>query len=349
MRSLLLLAPILLAAAPVSRPSVNAPPVPQVAAAPPAQAGLQLAMPAFAPREALRRVLLKPYAAASATGLSDTGWDGVSLETLKAKPADLALLDAAQVNSGCKSGVLARLDWARLNRDRFLPQTSADCGAGAYISATALAWDRDKLPGAPGWSDFWDVARHPGRRALAHTARGTLEIALLADGVAPGDVYRALRTPEGQDRAFRKLDQLKPYLVWWDQPSQPAQWLASGKVLLTSAPADVVLQATEATHRHLGVQWNGSLSSIFFWAVPQAAPHPAAATLALLIATDPARLAEFNQTTSLGPSTQDALAVLAPRSDNLVGNLGAGLIVDAEFWLENDGKLEPRFAAWLTK
>ena len=30
-------------------------------------------------------------------------------------------------------------------------------------------------------------------------------MALLADGVAPGDVYKTLATPEGLDRAFAKL------------------------------------------------------------------------------------------------------------------------------------------------
>ena len=33
-----------------------------------------------------------------------------------------------------------------------------------------------------------------------------LEFALLADGVAPADVYTVLATQEGQDRAFAKLD-----------------------------------------------------------------------------------------------------------------------------------------------
>ena len=72
-----------------------------------------------------------------------------------------------------------------------------------------------QIPGHPGWADFWDVAKYPGKRGLRRSAETNLEFALLADGVAPGDVYKTLRTSEGVDRAFRKLDQLKPYIVWW--------------------------------------------------------------------------------------------------------------------------------------
>ena len=85
----------------------------------------------------------------------------------------------------------------------------------ADASGTVLAWDRGKFQGTPSWQDFWDIARVPGKRGLQRSPRGTLEIALLADGVAPGDVYRALRGDDGVQRAFRRLDQLLPYIVWW--------------------------------------------------------------------------------------------------------------------------------------
>ena len=310
-----------------------------------------VAMPDTAPKDTLRRILLKPYVAVTGAALTDAGWDGASLDGLKAKAPDLALVSASQLQAGCKSQQFVHLDWARLNRDRFLPQTATDCGAGAYVSASGLAWDKDKLNFTPGWPDFWDIARHPGRRGLRKTARGNLEYALLADGVSPGDVYRSLRTQDGQDRAFRKLDQLKPYLTWWDQPQQPEQMLASGKVLLTSAPAEALLGAGAAAHRHYGVQWAGSLTQIAFWAVPAAAPHEAASALALLVATDPARLAEFSQTGFFGPPTKDALDMLPPAAREATPSAGltAGLALDEGFWADNQAKLEQRFAAWLAK
>jgi putative spermidine/putrescine transport system substrate-binding protein len=270
---------------------------------------------------------------------------------LKTLGPDLALVDGEQLAVGCRSGQFRKLDWGRLNHDRYA--VTGDCGAGAYLEATALAWDRDKFATAPVWADFWDVARHPGRRGLQRTARGTLEIALLADGVAVGDVYRALRSADGLDRAFRKLDQLKPYIQWWDAPSQPGQWLAAGKVLLTSVPAETLPAAAAAGHKRLAVQWTANLTRAMSFALPQNAPDPSAAAIALAIAGDPARQAVLASATGLGPAVKDAVDLLpaAALVDNAGApkNLGAALMMDDGFWADNRAKLEQRFAAWLAK
>jgi putative spermidine/putrescine transport system substrate-binding protein len=264
---------------------------------------------------------------------------------------DLALVTGAQLAVGCHKQFFAKLDWGRLGRDRAAPAAVSDCGMGAYLAATAMAWDGDKQANAPGWTDFWDVARSPGRRGLPRTARFNLEIALLADGVAAGDVYRTLRTPDGLDRAFRKLDQLKPYIIWWDQPAQAATLLTGGRALFVAAPTATVLKSGAASHHHIGVQWSGSLGEWRNWAVPKDAPHPDAALLALIIAGDPARQAMFGEATSLGPATKDALALLptSARAQNPASNQAAMLAIDEGFWAENGDKLEKRFAVWAAK
>ena len=40
-------------------------------------------------------------------------------------------------------------------------------------------------------------------------------MALLADGVAPQDVYETLERDAGAGARLHKLDSLKPDLVWW--------------------------------------------------------------------------------------------------------------------------------------
>ena len=244
---------------------------------------------------------------------------------------------------------MERLDWAAMGRDRFLPAAASDCGAGTYVSATVLSWDTEKFSGVPSWGDFWDVAKHPGRRGLRRVARGNLEIALMADGVGASDVYRTLRSSDGVDRAFRKLDQLKPYIIWWDQPAQPAQLLASAKVLLTSAPATSLPSGPKA---HFGVQWAGSLSEVASWARPVNAAHAGGALAAILVASDPVRQVEFSRATGLGPAIRGAIALLPhdarAQNPSLPANSQAGLAIDESFWLDSD-KLEARFTAWLAK
>ena len=286
------------------------------------------------------------------TQLGDVAWDGAALDGLK-PPPDLVLASGGVLLAGCKSQALVHLDWNALGRDRYLPQATSDCGAGAFVSATALAWDLDKLAVTPRWTDFWDVARYPGGRGLQRVARGNLEIALLADGVSAGDVYRTLRTSDGLDRAFRKLDQLKPYIIWWDKPEQPAQLLSAGHVLMTSSPTATLLRTGEGAHRRFGLQWADSLNEVQSWAIPQGAVHAAAASAALLIVSDIARQAEFARATGLGPTARGAIdllpAVVKAGSPSAAANLAAALQIDEGFWLENEGKLGARFAAWAAK
>ena len=56
----------------------------------------------------------------------------------------------------------------------------------------------------------------------------------MADGVAVPDVYKTLASKEGQDRAFQKLDQLKPYIVWWQTGQEAAHILADETGMLKS-------------------------------------------------------------------------------------------------------------------
>lgn len=91
---------------------------------------------------------------------------------------------------------------------------------GGIVWSVALTYDGNKLTGdnvPKSWADFWDVEKFPGKRGLRKGAKYALEVALLADGVAPDELYDVLGTPEGVDRAFAKLDELRPNLIWWKQ------------------------------------------------------------------------------------------------------------------------------------
>ena len=119
--------------------------------------------------------------------------------------------------------------------------------------------------------------------------RGNLEFALIADGVAPGDVYKVLATSEGVDRAFRKLDQLKPYIVWWQDDAEAARILASGDVLMTSASAPRRSPSVNRNeHRNFGIQWTASLYEVQSWAILKGSPNLRTATQFLYFAGTPA-------------------------------------------------------------
>ena len=136
-----------------------------------------------------------PFTAATGIAVQQQVWGG-GVDTLRTQAKasdnawDLVLGDADELATGCGEGLFEKLDWSAIGgKDHYVTQAASDCGLGAVTSAIVLAWDKDKLPMAPSWSDFWDVAKYPGKRGLRRGVRGNLEFALMADGVAPGDVY----------------------------------------------------------------------------------------------------------------------------------------------------------------
>lgn len=306
---------------------------------------------------ALTEAFLTPFTKATGVAVTVLAFDG-TLVAARAGHADVAVLDGPTLFEGCKAGTLVRLDWAKLGgRERELPQTASDCGAGALLLSTVLAWNRDKFSGTPSWAEFWDVAKVPGKRGLHHGARYNLEIALLADGVAPADVYGTLRTDAGIERAFRKLDQLKPYLVWWTEAGEAPRLLASGDVLMTSAAADRIIAASRSgnplEHHDFALQWSGNVTEVDSWAILAGSPAVADAARLLAFAADPKVQHALPALGGFGGATggaNDRLAAeLLAASPSTPANLASGLMVDEGFWHDNGGKLDKQFEMWMAK
>ncbi len=265
---------------------------------------------------------------------------------------DLIMVDGEELAAGCAGGLFEKLDWSQIGgREHYLPIAVSDCGVGASLSSIVLAWDRDKLAGSASWPDFWDVTRYPGKRGLHKGVRGNLEIALMADGVAPGDVYKVLATSDGVDRAFRKLDQLRPYVVWWDTPEDSSRILGSGDVLMTSAPSVAIGEAMRATHRNFAVQWADSLMDVLSWSILKSSPETREATQFLYFSGTPAieaRLPAQGAEGGLAKGANDFVppefAAMSPASP---ANMQNALRLDVAFWQSNLAKLRQRFDAWL--
>lgn len=99
---------------------------------------------------------------------------------------------------------------------------------GLTYWSTVMAYNKESYGGNPpkNWADFWDVERFPGARAMWNNPYHNVEIALLADGVAPDKLY-----PLDLDRAFAKLRELKPHItVWYTSGAQATQLLKDGEI-----------------------------------------------------------------------------------------------------------------------
>jgi putative spermidine/putrescine transport system substrate-binding protein len=307
---------------------------------------------------ATREVFAKPFTMATDIAVRAQSWDGgIDVLRTQAKAPDntwdVVMVDGDELAAGCSDGLFEKLDWSAIGgKDHYLPQAVSDCGVGADVESVVLAWDRDKFSGTPGWPDFWDVAKYPGKRGLFRGVRGNLEFALMADGVAPGDVYKVLATSDGVDRAFRKLDQLKPYIVWWKVGTEAAHILASGDVLMTSASAPQIAMVNRTAQHNFGVQWTASLYEVRSWAILRGSPNLRQATQFLYFCGMPAieaRLVGLFGEGGLAKGANDGLpAELAQIAPTAPANLAAAVRMDSSFWHDNLTKLRQRFDDWLT-
>ncbi len=305
---------------------------------------------------ALQAAYVQPFTTVTGIVVQQRVWDG-AIETLRTQAKagdntwDLVQVDADALSAGCAEGLFEKLDWSAIGgKEHYAPQAVSDCGLGAVTSATVLTWDKDKLPAAPSWSDFWDVAKYPGKRGLRKGVRGNLEVALMADGVAPGDVYKTLSSGEGVDRAFRKLDQLKPYIVWWSTQADAAHILASGDVLMTSAPSGQVTAVAEREHKNFALQFAGSLFETESWAIMKGSASVRLAQQFLYFAGLPAievrllrKSGDAGPAKGLNEMLPPELQALSPANP---ANMAAGLRIDPAFWHDNLPKLRQRFDAW---
>ncbi len=231
-------------------------------------------------QDAQRKVYFEPFKQQTGLPLVEDSWDG-GIGTLRAKveggavPWDVVQAEAEELSIGCDEGLLLPIDWAALGgRDKFLPSAVSDCGVGAIVWSTVLAYDATKFAkgGPKSWADFWDVKTFPGKRGMRKGPKYTLEFALMADGVAPKDVYTVLATGEGVERAFAKLDQLKPSIIWWEAGAQPAQLLASGEVAMTSV-YNGRLDAPRKEGKDFRIVWPGSIYAVELVGYSQGQPE----------------------------------------------------------------------------
>ena len=173
----------------------------------------------------------------------------------------------AQFREGVHEDLFEKLT-VKMPKDDFLAGTQQTYGVANVYWGTVLVFglnDFAKGEGPADWRDFWDIIKFPGKRGLQDDPRGTLEFALLADGVPVESLY-----PLDVDRAFRKLEKLRPYVdLWWKEGEEPINALVSRKIQMSSAWNGRVFAAHRSGTR-IGYSWNQSALDLDWWVVPEA-------------------------------------------------------------------------------
>ena len=268
---------------------------------------------------------------------------------------DIFTSDPSYVKLYSEEGLLEPIDYTKFAQedlDALIPEAKMEFGTGAYFYAWVMAHNTNTFPAdnAPqSWADFWNVEKFPGPRSLHSGVGGPqapLEIALLADGVAPADLY-----PLDVDRAFASLEKIKPSVVkWWALGAEGAQALADEESVMGdvyNARATNLIKDGEP----LAIDWNQGIMAMDAWMIVKGAPHLDAAQQFIAFASSAERQAEFAKQLPYGPVNtkasdfldEETLANL-PTSPEHLPNM---VIFDTEWWMENYDAVTARFQEFL--
>lgn len=314
-------------------------------------------------QDAIRSSFVKPFVDATHVAVAEDTYTG-NLSSIAAQVMaknvtwDVVDLDSDVARAGCEQGYFEKLDWSALPpKSKFLPAAvnNGPCGIGFLTGAIVLGYDATKFPAAhpTSWADFWNVKKFPGKRAMRQDPRFTLEIALMADGVKPQDVYKVLATSEGMDRAFKKLDALKPWISWWTVGAQSVQQLASNEVVMSAAYSGRLITANKNDNKEYVLDWDaGSIYFHDYWGIVKGSPNKAEAMKFIASTMELPRQLAFAKASGYGPtllvSSEATDASLAP---NLLTpeRLQHSVARDDAFWAEHAEALTKRFQVWASK
>ncbi len=312
-------------------------------------------------QDSQREAYYKPFAKETGVVITEEEYDG-ELAKVKAMVDtnsvtwDVIDVDTNHAMSGCDEGILEPIDYAKVGqpREKFVQGAALDCAVGTIVYSTIYAYDADKLKDGPTTiADLFDTAKFPGKRGLLKKPFGNLEWALIADGVADAEVYNLLRTPEGVDRAFAKLDTIKKDVVWWEAGAQPPQLLADGEVVMTSAWNGRIFKAIKEEGKNFKIVWDRQQPDFDFWVIPKGAPKMDLSYKFIAYASDPKVMANQSKYISYGPTVVDAIPHIEPATlEHLPTNpenLKTALPIDAQYWADNNDELLKRFNAWLAQ
>ncbi len=123
--------------------------------------------------------------------------------------------------------ILEPIDYGIVQKSRVLDGFALDYGVSVVFYGYAFMYDTQAFGANPpqNWADFFDLSKFPGKRSLYKWGNGSIEAALMADGVPMKEVY-----PCDVPRALAKVKSIKADTIFWGSPSEVAQMMQNGEM-----------------------------------------------------------------------------------------------------------------------
>ncbi|WP_427871106.1 ABC transporter substrate-binding protein [Leucobacter luti] len=298
-------------------------------------------------QEAQSKAFFAPFSEESGvTVTEDSPTDYSQLRSMveSERPTWDLVLVANDFGTTADADYLEPIDYEVVDKDALIPGAAQEYRVAADIEATVLAYRSDKFETAPAtWEDLFDTKKFPGKRMFNKlVSGGALEAALLADGVAPEDLF-----PLDVDRALKKLDTIKDDIVWWETSAQSQQLLASGEASIGLAWVGRAVDAGKEAP--VGINWDTWLQVDAYWVIPKGAPNAKNAQEALGFLLQEEPQVTFTELSDYGPA--NAAAAEAPsvkeNPNRPTNHLDTQVQIDDEWWGEHQQATDRKFQEWL--
>ncbi|MDM8348767.1 ABC transporter substrate-binding protein [Pseudomonas sp. sp1636] len=274
---------------------------------------------------------------------------------------DVVDFEVIDLERACSEGLLEVIDHDILPpgadgtpaAQDFIPEALAsECAVGNIVWSVVFAYNEKTIGGtkATGIADFFDTAKIPGKRAMRKRPQVNMEWALLADGVAPAEVYEVLATAEGQQRAFDKLATIKNDIVWFDSWSQAPQLLNDGGAVLVQSANGRFYDAIRQENKPFVIVWGGHVYDLDAWAIVKGSPKKDLALKFVAYATGSKPLAGMPDV-AYGPTRKSSTPMMDPTAAPHLptAHLDKGIQASSEFWADYGESLGEKFNEWLLK
>lgn len=260
---------------------------------------------------------------------------------------DVVDVSASFLYGSAAQNVFEKLDFSVINKSRIDPRYVTEYGVGDEVYSNNLGYSTTAFPGDKHprtWADMWDLKAFPGKRMFNAAAGGTLEATLLADGVAPKDLY-----PLDVPRALKKLDAIKDQILWWETNSQSQQLLVSGAATMGMINNGRVYDSVQKG-ASLALSWDQALQSADYLVIPRGSKNVDVAMALIDYVTRPEPQAMFANLMVFSPTNPDAFRLIDPKLAPWLATNPAyaerSVVMNNDYWRDNLDRVTKIWTQW---
>jgi putative spermidine/putrescine transport system substrate-binding protein len=248
---------------------------------------------------------------------------------------------------GGDKGLFEPIDFSVVDKSQILPGDDfvTKFSVPQVLYSDILVYNNKLSPPPTTWADLYDTARFPGTRTFDNTQiQDVIESALLADGVAPANLY-----PLDVPRALKKMSSIRDKILFYDTNAQGEQFLRSGQCSMGVLPDGRAMNVRD-NGGPVTLQYNTCIISWTTMVIPKGAPNAAAAQKFLGYILTPEAQAAISMAYPYGPVNPKALDLIpAERANMLAGGpqtKGKAVVRNEKWWATNFDATTEKFNAW---